>query len=65
VSSTNRSNTRQKHIADYYRTPIHDIENFFSNLDNTITLDMDKCTLDCAAGGDSNNPMSYPEDEFY
>ena len=60
MSSTNRSNARKEHIADYYRTPISDIEKFFSALDNTITIDMDKCTLDPSAGGDEANPMSYP-----
>ena len=28
MSSTNRSNARKEHIADYYRTPIADIESF-------------------------------------
>ena len=51
MSSTNRSNARKEHIADYYVTPIADIEKFFSALDNTITIDMDKCTLDPSAGG--------------
>lgn len=60
MSSTNRSNARKEHIADYYRTPIADIEKFFQALDNTITIDMDRCTLDPSAGGDANNPMSYP-----
>lgn len=60
MSSTNRSKAREEHIADYYRTPIKDIEIFFSALDNEISIDMDKCTLDPCAGGDSNNPMSYP-----
>lgn len=60
MSSTNRSNARKEHIADYYCTPIADIEKFFAELDNVITIDMDKCTLDPCAGGDSNNPMSYP-----
>lgn len=60
MSSTNRSNARQEHIADYYRTPIADIEKFMSELDKVVTIDMDKCTLDPCAGGDENNPMSYP-----
>ena len=60
MSSTNRSNAREEHIADYYRTPITDIETFFSALDKTITIDMDKCTLDPSSGGDARNPMSYP-----
>ena len=60
MSSTNRSNARKEHIADYYRTPISDIEKFFSALDNAITIDMDKCTLDPSSGGDEQNPMSYP-----
>lgn len=55
-----RSDARKEHIADYYRTPISDIEKFFSELDNAITIDMDKCTLDPAGGGDAENPMSYP-----
>ena len=60
MSSTNRSEARQFHISDYYITPVNEIENFFAALDNTITIDMDKCTLDPASGGDSENPMSYP-----
>lgn len=60
MSSTNHSNARKEHIADYYRTPITDIEKFLSELDKVITIDMDKCTLDPSAGGDSSNPMSYP-----
>lgn len=60
MSSTNRSEARQFHISDYYITPVNEIENFFAALDNTVTIDMDKCTLDPASGGDSENPMSYP-----
>lgn len=60
MSSTNRSEARQFHISDYYITPVNEIENFFSALDNAVTIDMDKCTLDPASGGDSENPMSYP-----
>lgn len=60
MSSTNRSNARKEHIADYYRTPIADIEKFLSELDNVVTIDMDRCTLDPASGGDLKNPMSYP-----
>jgi hypothetical protein len=50
LSSTNRSKAREVHIADYYRAPIKDIETFLSELDRAITIDMDKCTLDPAAG---------------
>lgn len=60
MSSTNRSEARQFHISDYYITPVNEIKNFFSALDNAITIDMDKCTLDPAIGGDSKNQMSYP-----
>lgn len=60
MSSTNRSNARMEHISDYYRTPVADIEKFFSALDNAVTIDMEKCTLDPASGGDAQNPMSYP-----
>lgn len=60
LSSTNRSDARDTHIADYYVTPVKDIEIFLGELDKTITIDMDKCTLDPCAGGDDNNSMSYP-----
>lgn len=62
MSSTNRSDARKEHVYDYYVTPVKDIVNFFSELDKTITIDMNRCTLDPAAGGGGiqNDLMSYP-----
>lgn len=60
MSSTNRSNARQDHIADYYVTPTDEIIKFLGNLDNVTTLDSNQIYLDPCAGGDENNEMSYP-----
>lgn len=63
MSSTNRSNARKEHIADYYITPVKDIVNFLGHLDNTVTLDFsdeNQIVLDPCAGGDENHQMSYP-----
>jgi hypothetical protein len=62
MSSTNRSNARDSHIADYYVTPIAEIHKFLVELDNLYNYLL--CTgkiLDPCAGGDAVNPMSYPE----
>ena len=72
MSSTNRSNARKEHVADYYVTPIQDIELFLKEFDKRIHLDWNKLKiLDPCAGGnkeirDKNNklieayhPMSY------
>ena len=61
MSSTNRSNARETHISDYYITPIEKIEEFlkpFISLEGNIFEG--KKILDCCAGGDEINPMSYP-----
>lgn len=63
MSSTNRSNARKEHIADYYITPTKDIVNFLGHLDNAVTLDFsdeNQIVLDPCAGGDENHQMSYP-----
>lgn len=62
MSSTNRSNARKDHIADYYITPVKDIVNFMNHLDNAVTLDFSEgnIVLDPCAGGDENHGMSYP-----
>ena len=63
MSSTNRSNARNEHVADYYVTPIEEITRFLGHLDNVVTLDMsdeNQTILDPCAGGDIDNPMSYP-----
>lgn len=61
MSSTNRSNARDKHKLDYYITPIACIEKFLSAFDEEVTLNFeDRIILDPCAGGDSKHPMSYP-----
>lgn len=63
MSSTNRSNSRDFHISDYYITPINEIINFLNefNKHEDILLKPNISILDCCAGGDLNHPMSYPE----
>lgn len=63
MSSTNRSRARDNHISDYYVTPIETIQQFlqaFNEVEN-IFQNEDIVILDPCAGGDSKNPMSYPE----
>lgn len=38
MSSTNRSNARDEHIADYYVTPISDIELFLKSFQKVVPL---------------------------
>lgn len=62
MSSTNRSNAREEHIADYYVTPVKDIELFLNEFKKE-TPDLiwsSERILDPCAGGDVNHPMSYP-----
>ena len=62
MSSTNRSNARQSHIADYYVTPIDKIMEFLNEFDKCDdTFKKDIKILDCCAGGSDSHPMSYPE----
>lgn len=63
TSSTNRSNAREEHIADYYVTPIQDIELFLNEFKKvTPNLNWTELQiLDPCAGGDIDNPMSYPK----
>lgn len=61
MSSTNRSNERDKHISDYYVTPINKINEFlgaFQKYENIFSKDI--MILDPCAGGDIINEMSYP-----
>ena len=61
MSSTNRSNERDKHIADYYVTPVKKIEEFlfkFNEYEDIFNKDI--IILDPCAGGDEINEMSYP-----
>jgi len=60
MSSTNRGYDR--HVADYYVTPLKPIEEFLSAFLTEEKLDRpDRMFwLDPCAGGDEHNPMSYP-----
>ena len=60
MSSTNRSEAREKHIADYYVTPVNKIIEFLNEFSKHEVL-RDKKFLDPCAGGDDKNLMSYPE----
>lgn len=74
MSSTNRSDARKEHIADYYCTPISDIELFlneFKKIDGVQDTFQNGIIVDCCAGGNSEikdengvkevyHPMSYP-----
>ncbi len=63
MSSTNRSNARDKHIADYYVTPQKPIKDFLEMFcrDEWIDLSSQKhLILDPCAGWDDTNDMSYP-----
>lgn len=74
MSSTNRSNARKEHTADYYVTPIKEIETFLKEFDKVCDFNWNDCLiLDISAGGNeevkdeqgnvikSYHPMSYPE----
>lgn len=61
MSSTNRSNARQSHISDYYITPVADILKFKSEILKYEPNIFKGIILDPCAGGDKNNPMSYPK----
>lgn len=61
MSSTNRSKAREKHIADYYCTPVSQVVHFIQEFNKTIMLHWDTIRIvDPCAGGDIVNPMSYP-----
>ncbi len=61
MSSTNRSNARDAHIADYYKTPLKPIEDFLTKFCYEENLKLEnKKILDPCAWWDINNPMSYP-----
>jgi len=63
MSSTNRSNTRDLHISDYYVTPQKPIRQFLNKFckDENIDLSSQKhLILDPCAWWDNKNDMSYP-----
>lgn len=59
MSSTNRSDSRDLHIADYYVTPINKIEDFLKEFIK-YEKSAESRILDPCAGGDKDHPMSYP-----
>ena len=60
MSSTNRSEARDTHIADYYVTPINKIVEFIDAFVE-VEEDFEGKILDPCSGGDENHLMSYPE----
>ena len=66
ISSTNRSNARDSHIADYYTTPISDVELFLKEFDKRIKLNWNKIKIvDCCAGGNHEIRDEYGIKEIY
>lgn len=62
MSSTNRSDARQSHVADYYVTPVDKIIEFLNEFDKHEGIfRQDVKILDCCGGGSDKHPMSYPE----
>lgn len=59
MSSTNRSNTRDSHIADYYVTPVDEVFKFLNEMTQAEPNILQGNILDSCAGGDVNHPMSY------
>lgn len=59
MSSTNRSNSRDYHISDYYVTPVNEIVNFLNNFFQYENIDKNYNILDPCAGGDKTHDMSY------
>jgi hypothetical protein len=61
MSSTNRKNAKERHVSDYYVTPVSVIDDFLKQyIKDTGYSFSDKRVLDPCAGGDENNTMSYP-----
>ena len=67
MSSTKRSNSRDGHIADYYTTPVKDVELFLKAFNDKISFDWNNSIIvDSTAGGnlktdkEAYHPMSYP-----
>lgn len=62
LSSTNRNHANKRHIADYYVTPISEIELFLKEFQKATFLEWkSKLILDPTAGGSENCEMSYPK----
>jgi hypothetical protein len=63
MSSTNRTNAKDRHIADYYVTPQSSIREFLEAFNEDFPrciLDEPITILDPCAGGDKKHEMSYP-----
>lgn len=61
MSSTNRGKAREDHIADYYKTPVDQIELFLREFLRHEPKGLDGMILDPCAGGGIDSTMSYPE----
>lgn len=61
MSSTNRSRARDKHVAEYYKTPVEHIELFLREFLRHEPHALDGYILDPCAGGCPQTTMSYPE----
>lgn len=62
MSSTNRSKSRELHIADYYITPQHEIHRFWEEFSRYEQFTSDIKILEpCAGGKIDSDEMSYVE----
>jgi len=64
MSSTNRSDSRDEHISDFYVTPLNPIKDFLNKFEQVHPEFKDLQTsviLDPCAGGDDTHEMSYPK----
>jgi hypothetical protein len=62
MSSTNRSKARDKHISDFYVTPVDKIITFLNEFNKYEDVFKKDCNiLDPCSGGDNKHLMSYPE----
>jgi hypothetical protein len=59
MSSTNRKASTERHVSDYYITPVKTIELFLKKF-LEIEGNVFGSVLDPCAGGDEKNAMSYP-----
>lgn len=58
MSSTNRRNSKERHISDYYVTPVEDVELFLREFDKRVKLDWRHSRiLDPCAGGNNEERM--------
>lgn len=61
MSSTNRSKARDAHVADYYKTPVAQVQLFLHEFLRHEPRALDGYILDPCAGGCPQTTMSYPE----